>query len=253
MGGRSREVFDWLGDVRHSAEPFGDRAGVDQQQVDTLYDPTGTVVVQGPATSRFVLPAGGLQLQQPYFDIASAGWQQRIGKKTLVSVELLARDQHHGLVWETLSPGQIGCEFLLQITRRDKYRGATMTARHTFENTAVLFGSYTRSRASTDQVLDPMLGALYFAAQQAGALSWDAPNRILSWGSVPTPIWGILFTYLFDYRTGYPYSEIDQQQFLVGAANSQRFPEYASLNDWIGEEIRFRRRCLRCAWRRSIS
>lgn len=210
----------------------------DQQEVDTLYDPTGTFVVQGPATSRFVLPASGLQsLQQPYFDIASAGWEQRIGKNTLVTLELLARDQHHGLVWETLSPGQIGSDFLLMTSRRDKYRGATVTARHTFANTAVLFGSYTRSRASSDQLLDPTLGALYFAAQQPGALSWDAPNRVLSWGSVPTPIWGILFTYLFEYRTGYPFSNFNQQQFLVGVANAQRFLDYASLT--IGLEKKF--------------
>ncbi len=210
----------------------------DQQEVDTLYDPTGTVVVQGPVTSRFVLPASGLQsLQQPYFAIASAGWQRRIGKNTLVSVELLARDQHHGLVWKTLSPGQVGSDFLLTTSRRDKYRAATVTARHTFANTAVLFGSYTRSRASSDQLLDPTLGALYFAAQQPGALSWDAPNRILSWGSVPTPIWGVLFTYLFEYRTGYPFSNFNQQQFLVGSANAQRFLDFASLT--IGLEKKF--------------
>ena len=210
----------------------------DQQEVDTLYNPAGTAPIQGPATSAFILPAGGLQsLQQPYFDIASAGWQQRIGANTLVSIELLARDQHHGLVYETLSPGQIGSDFLLQSSRRDKYRGATITARHTFKNTSVIFGSYTRSRASSDQVLDPVLGSLYFAPQQPGPLSWDAPNRVLSWGSFPTPIWGILFTYLFDFHTGYPYSVINQQQFLIGAANSQRFPDYASLT--IGLEKKF--------------
>lgn len=202
----------------------------DQQEVDTLYDPTGKIPLQGPATSAFILPPGGLpSLQQPYFDIASVGWQERIGENTLVGAELLARDEHHGLVYETVSPGQIGSAFLLQSSRRDKYRGATVTARHTFKNTAVLFGSYTRSQASTDQVLQPMLGALYFAPQQPGALSWDAPNRVLTWGSIPTPIWGILFAYLFEFHTGYPYSSINQQQFLIGAPNSMRFPDYASL------------------------
>jgi len=214
----------------------------DQQEVDTLYNAAGTVT-QGLATSRFVLPAGGLpSLQQPYFTIASAGWQQKIGENTLVSVELLARDQHHGLVFETLAPGQIGSDFLLQSSRRDKYRGATITARHVFKNTAVLFGSYTRSRASSDQVLDPTLGAMYFAAQQPGPLSWDAPSRFLSWGSTPTPLWGILFTYLFEYRTGYPWSEINQQQFLIGAANARRFPSYASLTIGLEKKFAFRDR-----------
>ncbi len=215
----------------------------DQQQVDTLYDATGKVPVQGPATSTFVLPGGGLaSLQQPYFDIASAGWEERIGENTLVGVELLARDQHHGLVYETVSPGQIGSEFLLQSSRRDKYRGATISARHTFKNTAELFGSYTRSRASTDQLLQPMLGALYFAPQQPGPLSWDAPNRVLTWGSIPTPIWGLLFSFLVDYHTGYPYSSINQQQFLVGAPNSLRFPDYASLTISLEKKFTFRDR-----------
>ena len=214
----------------------------DQQEVDTLYSTTGAIS-QGPSTSRFVLPSGGLpSLQQPYFDIASAGWQQKIGENTLVSVELLARNQHHGLVLETLLPGQIGSDFLLQSSRRDKYRGATISARHVFANTAVLFGSYTRSRANSDQVLDPALGAMYFAAQQPGPLSWDAPNRFLSWGSVPTAIWGILFTYLFDYRTGYPWSEINQQQFLIGTANSKRFPDFASLTIGLEKKFTFRSR-----------
>lgn len=217
----------------------------DQQQVDTLYaygsacTPPQPICSTGPATSRFVLPGGGLQ--QPYFKITSAGWQQRFGSNTVVSVELLARNEHHGLVYETVSPGQIGSEFLLQTSRRDKYRSATVTARHTFGNGAVLFGSYTRSKANTDQDLDPVLGQLYFAPQQGGPLSWDAPNRALSWGTFPTHIWSIDFSYLFEYRTGYPFSVINQQQFLIGAPNSMRFPDYASLNISLEKKFRFRK------------
>jgi len=209
----------------------------DQQQVDTLYNAMGAVTA-GPATSRFVLMPGALR--QPYFDITSAGWQQRFGEKTIVSVELLAREQHRGLAFETGTPGQIGSEFLLESTRRDKYRGATISGRHSFGGGAEVFGSYTRSRASSDQVLDPVLGTLYFAAQQSGPLAWDAPNRFLGWASVPTPLWGILFSCLLDYRTGYPFSVVDQQQLLVGAANSRRFPDYASLNISLEKKFRFR-------------
>ena len=216
--------------------------GFDQQQVDALYSAAG-MITQGPATSSFVLPAGGLtSLKQPYFDITSAGYQQRFAGNTLLGIELLARNGHHELVWETVTPGQIGSRFLLQSSRRDKYRGATMSVRHTFKNTAVLFGSYTRSRANSDQVLDPVLGTLFFAPQQSGPLLWDAPNRFLTWGDVPTPIWGILFTYLFDYRSGYPWSGVNQQQFLVGAANTYRFPDYASLTIGLEKKFTFRDR-----------
>jgi hypothetical protein len=210
----------------------------DQEQVDTLYDANGKVPVSGPAVSRFLLPSGGLQ--QPYFDIASAGWQQRIGANTIVSVELLARDEHHGLVFETATPGQIGSDFLLRTSRRDKYRGVTLSARRQFANGTALFASYTRSRARTDQVLDPTLGALYFAPQESGPLAWDAPNRFLSWGSVPTPVWGILFSYFLEYRTGYPFSAVNQQQFLIGTPNGLRFPSYTNLNVGFEKKFHFR-------------
>src|SRR5262249_25409464 len=155
-----------------------------------------------------------------YFDIASVGWQQRFGANTIVSIDLLARDEHHGQVYETQTPGQIGSVFLLQSSRRDKYRDETFTAHHTFSNGAELFGSCTRSLANTNQNLDPVLGSLYFAAQQPGPLSWNAPNRFLTWASIPTPIWGLLFSYFFEYRSGYPFSVVNQQQFLIGAPNS---------------------------------
>ncbi len=217
----------------------------DQQQVDTLYfygsqcNPPQAVCTTGPASSTFTMPANGLQ--QPFFDITSAGWQERIWKKTILSVELLARNGHRELAFETVNPGQIGSVFLLQSTRRDKYRGATMSVRHTFEKGAVLFGSYTRSRANTDQALDPLLGQMFFAAQQGAPLSWDAPNRAISWGTVPTPLWGIDFAYLFEYRTGYPFSLVNQQQFLIGAPNNMRFPDYASLNISLEKKFRFRK------------
>jgi hypothetical protein len=199
----------------------------DQKQVDTLYNLSGMVPTSGPATSEFVQGDNGYEV--PYFQIASIGWQQRIKQNTLVGLQLLARDQHHGLVYETVTPGQIGSVFVLETSRRDRYRGLTATARHNWENGAYLFGSYTRSTASSDQVLDPTLGSLYFAPQQPSALSWDAPNRILSWGNVPTPFWGLQFNYFYEYRSGYPFSVINQQQFLVGPPNSLRFPVYSNL------------------------
>jgi hypothetical protein len=209
----------------------------DQKEIDTLYDLSGKGVTAGPATSQFVLNGNGYQV--PYFQIANVGWQQRIKKSTLLGLELLARDEHHGLVYETVPPRQIGATFILETSRRDRYRGLTVTARHNWENGAYLFGSYTRSNSSTDQALDPFLGTLYFAPQQPAALSWDAPNRILSWGNVPTPIWGLQFNFFYEYRSGYPFNVINQQQFLVGPPNSLRFPVYSNLTVSLEKKFHF--------------
>lgn len=210
----------------------------DQHEVDTTYAADGITPVVNGAVSQFVL---GENWKMPYFDIASVSWEQQIGARTLVTLDALARDEHHGLVYETVTPGQVGSDFLLETTRRDRYKALTVSAKHIFENGAFLFGAYTRSKASTDQAIDPYFGQLYFAPQQWGPLAWNAPNRVVTWGSVPTPIWGLLFAYFYEYRSGYPFNSINQQEFLVGTPGAQRFPYYSSLTVSVEKPFRFTR------------
>ena len=209
---------------------------MDQHEVDTTYAADGVTPVVDGAVSRFVL---GDDWKMPYFAIANASYEQKIGASTIVGVDLLARDEHHGLVYQTQTPGQIGSDIQLEAGRRDKYRALTVSGKHTFGNGTVLFGAYTRSNASTDFALDPYFGQLYFVAQQPGQLAWDAPNRVVTWGSVPTPIWGILFAYFYEYRTGYPFNVINQQEQLVGPPAAQRFPYYSSLTVSAEKPFRF--------------
>jgi hypothetical protein len=184
--------------------------------------------VGAPAISQFVLPTRGLR--QPRFTTSSAGWQQKIRRNTIVDLELLARNGYHGFVYVDQNPAVASGTFLLQDTRKDRYRAATFTLRHIFSEDTQLYGAYTRSRAHSNQVLNPGLGSIFFAAQQSAPLAWDAPNRFLTWGWTPTHIWKIQFSYFFEYRTGYPYSIVNLQQQLVGPPNASRFPDYDNLN-----------------------
>jgi Carboxypeptidase regulatory-like domain len=207
----------------------------DQEQIDNFYDPTGTAVVQGPVVSRFVAPTGGLQ--QPRFTITSAGWQEKIGANTLIDLELLARNGDHGFAYVDQQPSQPGGIFLLQDHRKDRYRAATISIRHAFSQNTEVYGAYTRSRARSNEVLNPALGSVFYAPQQSGPMLWDAPNRLVTWGWTPTHIWGLQLSGFLEYRSGYPYSAVNMQQELVGAPNSLRFPAYASLN--LGLEKKF--------------
>jgi carboxypeptidase family protein len=211
---------------------------LDQQQLDAFYDATGQVVVLGPVVSQFVLPAGGLQ--QPRFTNYSAGWQERFGKNTLLSLELLARNGDHGFAYVDQQPTQPGGIFLLQDQRKDRYRAATVSLRHAFSETTELYGAYTRSEAHSNEVLNPALGSIFYVAQQPGPLAWDAPNRFLSWGWTPSHIWGIQLSYFLEYRTGYPFSVVNLEQQLVGPPNSSRFPAYVNLNLALEKKFQFR-------------
>ncbi len=208
---------------------------LDQRQFDTFYDSAGMAVFPTPVVSQFVLSPGGLQ--QPRFTISSAGWQQKIRHNTLIGLELLARNGYHQFAYVDQQPAQPGGIFLLQDHRKDRYRSATVSARHVFSETAEVYAAYTRSRARSDQVLNPAQGSIFYAAQQPGPVAWDAPNRLLTWGWNPTHVWGVQLSYFFEYRTGYPFSAVNLEQRLVGAADSMRFPAYASLN--LGLEKKF--------------
>jgi hypothetical protein len=206
---------------------FAGRA-YDQGQVDTYYDATGLNVISGPVTSKFVIPGGGFQ--QPHFEATSISWQQKIGANTAVTIDLLAREGFDQLHYEPQGVGGPVQTFVLLGDRRDRYRAATISARHTFSSKAEIFGSYARSRASSSEVIDPTLGSLLYAPLQSGAVAWDTPNRLTSWGWTPTKIWGLFLSYSVEYRTGYPFSSVDQYHQLFGTPNALRYPDYATVN-----------------------
>lgn len=208
---------------------------LDQQQVDTFYDTAGSVVPPSPVVSQFVMPTSGLH--QPRFATSSASWQEKFGRKTLLSLDLLARNGSHGFAFVDQQPSQPGGVFLLEDQRKDRYRSATFSARHVFSENTEIYGAYRRSRAHSNEVLNPALGSVFYAAQQPGPVAWDAPNRLVLWGWLPTHIWSTQLSGFFEYRTGYPFSVVNLQQQLVGAPNSIRFPAYASLN--LGLERKF--------------
>jgi hypothetical protein len=211
---------------------------LDQQQIDTFFNTAGQIQPPGAVTSQFLLPTSGLR--QPRFTITSAGWQQKFAHSTLLTLELLARNGYHGFAFVDQQPSQPGGIFLLEDHRKDRYRAATFSLRHVFSENLEFFGAYTRSVAHSNQVLNPSLGSIFYAAQQPGAVAWDAPNRVVTWGWAPTHIWAVLLTYFLEYRSGYPYSEFNLQQLIVGPANSFRFPGYVNLNLGIEKKFAFR-------------
>jgi hypothetical protein len=207
----------------------------DQRQSDTFYDSAGNAIAPGPAVSQFALSASNLH--QPRFAISSAGWQEKLGSRTFVTLELLARNGSHQFAYVDRQPAQPGGIFFLGDQRKDRYRSATFSLRHTFSTSTELFGAFTRSNSRSNEVLNPALGSIFYAPQQSGPVAWDAPNRLLTWGWTPTRIWGLQLSYFFEYRTGFPFSAINLQQQLVGAPNSLRFPPFVGLN--VGLEKKF--------------
>jgi hypothetical protein len=128
--------------------------------------------------------------------------------------------------------------FVLGNGRKDKFDGVEISASRVFGNGYTLFGSYTRSTATTNAVLEysPTLSIL--GPQGSGPLPWDTPNRLISWGWLPIPRTRRLdFVYALEWRSGFPYTAVNANQELVGPPNAHRFPAYFSFSP--GLEWRF--------------
>lgn len=202
---------------------------LDQQQSDTFFDSSGSVISPGTLVSRFEVPASGLS--QPFVYTSSAEWSQKIGSRTSAGIHLMARDGRHGFAYEDLgTPGRPPAVFVLANHRRDRYRSAEIYLRHSFSDTTEIFASYTRSTSRTNQAFDPALGALLFSRQKPGPLLWDDPNRLITWGWTPLPVWKLFLSYFFEYHTGFPFSVFNQQLQVMGRPGRLRFPDFVSLN-----------------------
>ncbi len=208
----------------------------DQRRTDVFYDETGTTQVLGPVTSTFALPEE--HLRQPRFYTLSLGWEQIFGKKTQTKINYVQRNERLGLAYEKAFSSPSDNLFLLQNHRRDRYRAFQASFRHSFSDKTGISGSYARSSARTNRVFDYSLDTLVFSPQESGPLNWDAPNRVISSGWAPTPIWNLFLSYFIEYRTGFPFGVVNAQQQVIGPANRLRYPDYVSFNMGLEKRIR---------------
>ena len=156
----------------------------------------------------------------------------------------LQKHQSNGFIYVNEDTPALSGNYALSNTRQDHYYSVEVNAKRTFTNGHTLFASYTRSSARTNAALDYMPDPSPLGAQQSGPQAWDSPNRLISWGWLPLMLprlskkWD--FVYTADWHTGFSYTSVDQDHQVVGAAGSQRFPDYLSLSPGLEWRFHFR-------------
>ena len=198
------------------------------QRTDYFFNTSGVLTSTVPTTFSVDRNA----LQAPRFINWSAGLEKKLPAAIYLKAEFLEKRGSRGFVYNT--PSGSGGNFILENTRDDRYEAFELSLRHNFRESYMLMGSYTRSRAHSNQVLDFNVDNPLLSAQQSGPYTWDTPNRFLSWGYVPLFKLPIIhqteIAYSLETRTGFPFNVTNDQQQLVGPPGSRRFPDYFSLN-----------------------
>jgi hypothetical protein len=198
------------------------------RRTDFFYAADGQTLLRLPVETSFVVSEQNLRT--PRFFNWSAELEHKLPAEIYLRVELTGRRGQNGVAFDRLAN-----EILMRNVmgynndRRDKYDALSFTLRRAFKDEYALFASYTRSSARTNAVIDLTLDTILFTRQSGGPMEWDAPQRVISWGWLPL-VKKFDFAYALEWRSGYPFSLVNQEQQLVGAPNTRRFPNYFALN-----------------------
>jgi len=197
------------------------------QRWDLFYDSTGENLLRPPVQTAFYVDERLLRL--PRFLNWSIGVERRLPGALYLRSQFVQRRGREGWTYINSAAEELGGEFSLESKRRDHYDGFEVSLRRMFNGGHVVFGSYTRSSARSNAVVNFTLDNPLFAPQAGGPLPWDTPNRLLLWGWLPMK-WKLNLACSLDWRDGYPFSLVNENQQLVGSPGSRRFPDFFSLN-----------------------
>ncbi len=210
-------------------------------RLDTYYAADGITPLGPPVETTFTVDEANLQATR--FLNWSLGLERKLTGSIYLEIRFLEKRGRQGFVYVNQDPGSIlAGSYLLRSIKQDRYDAVEISFRRAFRGGHVLFGSYTRSSARTNAVLDFDPGNVFFSPQASGPQPWDTPNRFISWGWLPVPKTRRLdFVYAVEWRDGFPFSVVNQNGEIIGAPNSRRFPDYFSLDPGIEWRFHFRK------------
>lgn len=224
--------------VFYDAIPLGlVTAPLEGTRLDRFYG-VGQDQPAGEIATRVFVDRAGLRV--PRLASWSVELQRRLQESTFLSFEVLQKRGRDGftLVRQEMADSR---DTVLRLSnqKRDRYISGRITLRRTVPGHSDLFASYTRSKARSNAVVDFDLDNPVFGPQSGGPPAWDSPHQLVVWGWYPVNLFGGLnLAYALQWRSGFPFSFVNEDQELVGLPHRTRFPANLTLN--LHLEKRFR-------------
>ena len=175
------------------------------------------------------------RLSAPRFLNWSVGFEKKLPSAVFLKLEFIEKRGTHGFAYNTLDDTVNG-NYLLENRREDRYDAFTISLRHRFRQRYEVFGAYTRSRSTTNQVFDFSLDFPLLSQQLPGPYPWDTPNRFVGYGMLPFFKLPVIhksdLVYSFEARTGLPFFGTTDQGEIVGGDSPRvyRLPTYYTVN-----------------------
>ena len=194
----------------------------------TSFATNGLTVTDGPRLFRNTAPS---DLKNPYSVAGNIQLDHQFTERLLLRLGYEERHTRRDFI---VQPIALANQLLLQNDGRSLYREFQVVARFRFQENRNIFLSYVRSQSRGDlNDYNTYFGNLrnpVIRPNEYGRQNFDAPNRLLFWGDFALPH-QIVISPVVEYRNGFPYSLLNEQQDFVGARNSGgRFPHMFTLD-----------------------
>jgi hypothetical protein len=202
---------------------------------ETRFAADGLTPVAAPVTYVHVIAPDLQTARSRTWDLS---YDYRLSSRWSVQLGALDRRGAHELI---VDPMQRAGALTLSADGRSRYREVSGGVHFTHGPAADLNVTVARAAARSDMnafssFFDTMMWPIVAPNAYAAAAS-DVPNRLLARGHLmPSPRWLLLG--VFDWRSGLPYSIVDESLDFVGPRNIARFPAHARLE--LGVEHRFK-------------
>jgi hypothetical protein len=208
-----------------------------ESYTETRYAGDGVTPLGVPQTFLHQTAPGLRTPRSLTWDVA---YDHRFNPEWSFHAGVIDRDGSHESIVEPIPDGA-DSRLVLSSTGESRYREAEIGVHFTRGSLLDLNASYVRSMARSDlnafttffdSVRTPVLGESAYAASRS-----DTPHRLLvRWRAMPMPTW--LLVGVADWRTGLPYSTVNEALDFVGPRNVRRFPDYVRFE--LGVEHRVR-------------
>lgn len=177
----------------------------------------------------------------PYDLTYSVEVDRELTPRLTLRVSALSSRSRREYVVSPLTDLASGAALVVSSGGTSSYREFESTLRFRLSSEAEWNLSYVNSRARGDlntlvQVYVPFEAPVIRPDAYANLPS-DIPNRLITWGRIPTRIWGIEASPVIDWHSGFPYSFLDEYQNYAGVPDGQRFPQFFSLDLKLGKEF----------------
>ena len=210
----------------------------------TTFKADGITIADGPRL--YLNTKQDLDLDNPYSLAWNLQLDHELSSRLLLRAGYEERHTHNDFIIDSLK--QVGTSglTLLRNTGRSLYREFQVMARGRFQEKRNLYLAYVRSESRGDlNDFNSYFGNLrhpVIRTNEYGPQAFDTPHRLLAWGEVGLP-YDLVATPVVDWRSGFPFSVLDEDQNFVGPRNAAgRFPSLVTLDVLItkGVTIPFR-------------